>query len=175
MSTPLSAQRWKGNTRMKGITPSLWFNGNAEEAINYYLSVFKDGELLSVTRYNEAGPGPAGSVVTAEFRLADQQFIAINAGPEFPFTEAVSFVVHCESQDEVDYYWEKLTDGGEESMCGWLKDRFGLSWQVVPTVLNELLQGADAEGGVRATKAMLQMRKLDIAALQAAYDGKAPV
>jgi len=155
---------------MKGITPSLWFNNNAEEAIDFYKTVFDDVEVLSISRYGEAGPGPAGQVVTAEFRIAGQNFVAINAGPEFPFTEAISFVIHCESQEEVDHYWEKLTDGGEESQCGWLKDRFGLSWQVVPTQLMEMLQDEDPAKAMRVTQAMLQMHKIDIPTLEAARD-----
>jgi predicted 3-demethylubiquinone-9 3-methyltransferase (glyoxalase superfamily) len=155
---------------MKGITPSLWFNNNAEEAIDFYKTVFDNVEVLSISRYTEAGPGPAGQVVTAEFRIAGQKLIAINAGSEFPFTEAISFVIHCESQDEVDYYWEKLTHGGEESQCGWLKDRFGLSWQVVPTALMDMLQDKDPVKAARVTQAMLQMRKIDIPTLEAARD-----
>jgi predicted 3-demethylubiquinone-9 3-methyltransferase (glyoxalase superfamily) len=154
------------------ITPSLWFDNNAEEAANFYVSVFDDAEVLNVTRYTEAGPGPEGTAVTVSFRLNGQEFVGINGGPEFSFTEAVSFMINCETQDEVDHYWEKLTDGGEPVQCGWLKDRFGLSWQVVPKVLGELLADEDPGKAKRVTEAMLKMVKLDIAGLQAAYEGK---
>jgi predicted 3-demethylubiquinone-9 3-methyltransferase (glyoxalase superfamily) len=155
------------------ITPSLWFNGNAEEAMHYYVSVFPNSEVLGITRYTAAGPGPEGEVMTVDFRLDGLEFTGINAGPEFSFTEAVSFVIPCETQAEVDAYWEKLTDGGEPGPCGWLKDRFGLSWQVVPNALTELLAAGDPERAARVTQAMLQMSKLDIAALQQAWEGAA--
>ncbi len=156
---------------MQRITPSLWFDNNAEEAATFYVSVFDDAEILNVTRYTEAGPGPEGTVVTISFRLHGQEFVAINGGPQFPFTEAISFTINCASQEEVDYYWEKLTDGGEPVQCGWLKDRFGLSWQVVPTILQELIGDKDPAKAKRVTEAMLKMIKLDIAQLQAAYEG----
>jgi predicted 3-demethylubiquinone-9 3-methyltransferase (glyoxalase superfamily) len=156
---------------MQKITPSLWFDNNAEEAATFYVSVFDDAEILNITRYTEAGPGPEGTAVTVSFRLHGQEFVAINGGPQFPFTEAISFTINCESQEEVDYYWEKLTDGGEPVQCGWLKDRFGLSWQVVPTILQELIGDKDPAKAKRVTEAMLKMIKLDIAQLQAAYEG----
>lgn len=150
------------------INPSLWFNGNAEEAMNTYVSIFPNSEVLGVTRYTEAGPGPEGSVLTANFRLDGLEFTGINAGPEFPFTEAVSFVITCETQEDIDYYWEKLVDGGEPGPCGWLKDRFGLSWQVVPAEMGELMGNPATAASV--TQAMFQMQKLDIAALLAASE-----
>ena len=154
------------------ITPFLWFDHQAEEAMNLYVSVFKDAEVLSVSRYGEAGPGTPGSVMTASFKLNGQEFVALNGGPLFSFTEAVSFVIDCVDQAEVDYYWDALTaNGGEPGSCGWLKDQFGLSWQVVPKALNELIGGPDPEGAQRAMQAMLQMGKLDVAELQRAYDG----
>ena len=151
---------------MRGITPSLWFDGNAEAAITYYLSVFDDAEVLDVTRH-----APDGPAVAISFRLNGQELIAINGGPGFPFTEAVSFTIHCESQDEVDDLWEKLTDGGEPGRCGWLKDRFGLSWQVVPDALIELLRDEDPEKAQRVVAAMLRMSKIDIPTLQEAHAG----
>lgn len=152
--------------KMQKITPFLWFDNNAEEAMNFYMSVFSDSKLVKITSFGEAGPGPAGSILVAEFELKGQRFLALNGGPQFKFTEAVSFVVNCESQEEVDYFWTKLTaDGGEESMCGWLKDKFGLSWQIVPTVLTELLNNKDAAKAQKAMGAMLQMKKIDIQAL----------
>ena len=146
---------------MQTITPYLWFNNNAEAAMNFYLSIFKDGEVLNV------------SPMMVSFRLNGQEFIGLNGGPQFPFTEAVSFFVSCETQEEVDYYWEKLTAyGGEESQCGWLKDKFGLSWQIVPTLLGQLLGDPDRIKAERAMQAMLKMRKLDCAVLQRAFDGE---
>jgi len=156
---------------MQKITPFLWFDYQAEEAINFYTSIFKNSKIVSVSRYGEAGPGPAGSLMTATFQLEGQQFMALNGGPQFKFTEAVSFFVNCQSQAEVDYLWERLSEGGEEGQCGWLKDRYGLSWQIVPTVLGELLNNPDAEISGRVMHAMLQMRKIDIAKLQQASDG----
>lgn len=152
------------------ITPFLWFDNNAEEAMHFYVSVFKDAKVLNVSRYGEAGPGPAGSVMTATFRLNGQEFIALNGGPEFTFTEAVSFSIDCETQEDVDYYWDKLTAGGEPGPCGWLKDQFGLSWQVNPAILGKLLQDEDPAKANRVMQAMLQMSKIEIAKLQAAYD-----
>ena len=158
---------------MQKITPFLWFDDNAEEAMNFYLSVFKDSKEIRVSRYPEGGPAPAGSVMIAEFELEGQRFTALNGGPQFKFTEAVSFVINCESQEEVDHYWSKLTaDGGEESMCGWLRDKFGLSWQITPTALIDMYSAGDKEGAQRAMQAMMQMKKLDIKTLQDAYDGK---
>jgi predicted 3-demethylubiquinone-9 3-methyltransferase (glyoxalase superfamily) len=151
------------------ITPCLWFDHQAEEAARFYTSVFKNSRIEAVTRYGEAGPGPKGSVMTVAFELDGQKFTALNGGPIFKFTEAVSFAVHCENQQEVDEFWEKLTDGGTEVQCGWLKDKYGLSWQVVPTVLMEMMQDQDAQRKERVVKAMLQMKKHDIAGLEAAY------
>src|SRR5690242_14607464 len=155
---------------MQKITPFLWFDNNAEEAMNFYVSLFNNSKVLSVTRYPEGGPGPAGTVLTANFQIEGQELVALNGGPQFKFTEAVSFVVNCESQDEVDYFWEKLSAGGHTSQCGWLKDKFGLSWQIVPTAMGRLLGGKDPAKSQRVMQAMLQMTKIDIAALQRAYD-----
>jgi len=153
------------------ITPNLWFDGNAEEAAEFYMSVFENSRIIGKTHYPE-GSGPAGQVLTVEWELGGHRFVGINGGPQFKFDEAVSFAISCEDQDEVDYYWEKLIEGGgEESMCGWLKDRFGLSWQVVPEGMDELFSEADPERAQRAFEAMQKMRKLDIAALQSAADG----
>ncbi len=157
---------------MQKITPFLWFDNQAEEAMNFYVSIFKNSKVLDVTRYGEAGPGPKGTVMTAKFRLDGQEFVALNGGPQFKFTEAISFVVNCETQKEVDEFWEKLSEGGEKSRCGWLEDKFGLSWQVVPTVLVEMYQDKDPEKSQRVMKAMLQMEKLNIKKLKEAYDGK---
>ncbi len=156
---------------MQMIVPNLWFDTEAEEAANFYTSIFKDSEVTSVTHYGAAGPRPAGMVMTVNFRLQGQDFTAINGGPEFRFNEAISFLVPCESQEEVDELWDTLSEGGEEGPCGWLKDKFGLSWQVTPAVLDKLLQDEDSEKADRAMKAMLQMKKLDIAKLQEAHDG----
>ena len=156
---------------MPRITPFLWFDNNAEEAANFYVSVFKNAKLLNVARYGDAGPGPKGTVMTAEFELDGQQFVALNGGPRFKFTEAISFVVNCETQEEVDYYWERLSEGGEKSHCGWLKDKFGLWWQVVPTILNMLMADKDPQKAQRVMQAMLQMNKIDIEPLQRAYEG----
>ena len=156
---------------MQRITPNLWFDTQAEEAADFYLSVFKNSRIVSVARYPEGSPGPAGTVMTVEFELDGQRFVGINGGPQFTFDEAVSFQITCEDQDEVDYYWERLTDGGEESQCGWLKDRFGLSWQVVPGGMEEIFSDPDPKRAERAMQAMLTMRKLDLAALRAAADG----
>ena len=156
---------------MSNITPCLWFDGNAEEAVNYYLSVFPEAKLGEVSRYGEGMPMPAGTVLVANFTLLGQEFGAINAGPEFKFTEAVSFMIDCKDQAEVDYYWDKLTaNGGEPSQCGWLKDRFGLSWQVVPSALGELMTNPDPAKANRVTQALMQMGKIDIATLEAARD-----
>jgi predicted 3-demethylubiquinone-9 3-methyltransferase (glyoxalase superfamily) len=157
---------------MSRITPFLWFDNNAEEAANFYVSVFKNSKLLNVARYGDAGPGPKGTVMTAEFELDGQEFVALNGGPRFKFTEAISFVVNCETQAEVDYYWQRLSEGGEESRCGWVKDKFGLWWQVVPTILNKLIADKDPEKSRRVMEAMLQMGKIDIEPLQHAYEGR---
>jgi predicted 3-demethylubiquinone-9 3-methyltransferase (glyoxalase superfamily) len=160
------------------ITPCLWFDAEAEEAANFYVSIFKNSSRIrSINRYNKAGREvhgkPAGSVMAVEFELEGQKFVALNGGPQFKFDEAISFQVHCASQDEVDYFWSKLSSGGEEGPCGWLKDKYGLSWQVVPTVLLSMLMDADRNKAERVTKAFLQMKKFDIAALERAYDGRA--
>jgi len=158
---------------MQKIVPFLWFDNQAEEAANFYASIFDNSKILEISRYGEAGPGSAGTAMVVNFQLAGQEFSALNGGPQFKFTEAISLVVNCESQAEVDYFWEKLTaDGGEESQCGWLKDKYGLSWQIVPTALGSIIGGPDPAGAQRAVQAMLAMRKLDIARLQEAYEGK---
>lgn len=157
---------------MQKITTNLWFDGQAEEAADFYTSLFEDARVLGVERYTDAGPGEPGSVVTVTFQLAGQEFVAINGGPEFTFTEAISLSVDCETQEEVDRYWAALTaDGGEEVQCGWLKDKYGLSWQIVPRALVELLASSDREAAARATRAMLEMKKLDIQALRDAAAG----
>ncbi len=156
---------------MQKIVPNLWFDTEAEQAAGFYTSVFKNSRIVSVAHYPEGSPGPAGTVMTVEFELDGQRFVGINGGPQFPFTEAVSFQISCESQDEVDYYWERLSDGGAEGPCGWLKDRYGLSWQVVPSGMEELFTDPDPGRSQRAMQAMLGMSKLDIAALRSAADG----
>src|SRR6267142_258415 len=151
------------------ITPFLWFDTRAEEAAQFYSSIFKNSKILHVSRYGDAGPGPKGSVMVVSFELAGQQFTALNGGPRFTFSEAFSFVVNCENQQEIDEYWSKLTaDGGQESMCGWLKDKFGFSWQIVPTELGKLMSNNDPQKASRVMGALLKMRKLDIAKLKAA-------
>jgi len=162
---------------MQKITPFLWFDNQAEEAVNFYVSIFKNSKVVNITRYNDASSKaagrPEGSVMTLEFQLEGQNFVAINAGPHFKFTEAISFVVDCGSQEEVDYFWEKLTaDGGQESQCGWLKDKYGLSWQITPRVLIEMIGDKDPQKAQRVMEAMLQMKKIDIATLKRAYEGK---
>jgi predicted 3-demethylubiquinone-9 3-methyltransferase (glyoxalase superfamily) len=157
---------------MQKIVTFLWFDTQAEEAMNHYVSIFPASKVLSVSRYGEAGPGPQGSVMVANFQLAGQEFMALNGGPMYKFTEAISLFVNCESQAEVDELWRKLTDGGEPGPCGWLKDKFGLSWQIIPTVLGQLLQDPDPVKSSRVMQAMLQMGKLDIAALQRAHAGE---
>lgn len=152
------------------ITPFLWFDNQAEEAANFYVSIFKDSEVLDITRNGASGPGPEGSVLIVSFRLEDQEFAALNGGAHFTFDEAISFVVDCESQAEVDYFWDKLSEGGEPGPCGWLKDKFGLSWQIVPSVLSTLMQDPDPKKTGRVSEAMMEMTKLDITALQRAYD-----
>jgi predicted 3-demethylubiquinone-9 3-methyltransferase (glyoxalase superfamily) len=156
---------------MPQITPSLWFDTEAEEAAEFYCSIFANSRIVSRSHYGEAGPREAGTVMVVEWELDGKRFIGINGGPQFKFDEAVSFTIGCEDQDEVDYYWDKLTDGGEESQCGWLKDRFGLSWQVVPKGMAEVMGDPDPERANRAMQAMLQMRKLDLEALRRAADG----
>jgi predicted 3-demethylubiquinone-9 3-methyltransferase (glyoxalase superfamily) len=157
---------------MPKITPFLWFDSQAEEAANFYVSIFKNSKILAIARYGKSGPGPEGSAMTVEFQLDGQRFVALNGGPHFKFTEAISFVIGCETQQEVDEYWEKLSEGGEESVCGWLKDKYGLSWQIVPSVMSKLLGDKDAEKANRVMGAMLKMKKIVIADLEQAYEGK---
>ena len=156
---------------MQKISPFLWFDDQAEEAMNFYVATFENSKAGKVTRYGDAGPGPKGSVMTASFELEGQQFTALNGGPRFKFTEAISFVVNCKTQNEVDELWAKLSEGGQTQQCGWLKDRFGLSWQIVPSVLIELLNDPDPQKSERVMQAMLQMTKIDIAKLRQAYEG----
>lgn len=157
---------------MQKISTCLWFDNQGEEAATFYTSLFNDSRILKVTRFGASAPGQDEQALTVEFQLEGRDFLALNGGPAFQFNEAVSLIVDCASQEEVDKYWDALTaDGGAESQCGWLKDKYGLSWQIVPSVWNQLVAGPDAEGAQRATQAMLQMKKLDIAALQRAYDG----
>jgi predicted 3-demethylubiquinone-9 3-methyltransferase (glyoxalase superfamily) len=153
---------------MQKITPFLWFDNQAEEAANFYVSIFKNSKIVKIARYGEAGPGPKGSAMTVVFQLNGQEFIALNGGPHFKFTEAVSFSVDCKTQEEVDEFWEKLSAGGEEGQCGWLKDKYGLSWQVNPAVLGELLSDPDPQKSKRVMEAMLKMKKIDIKALKQA-------
>lgn len=155
---------------MPKITPFLWFDGKAEEAVNFYVSVFKNSKTLSVSRYGDAGPGPKGTVMTVAFELDGQQFVALNGGPHFTFSPAISFVVSCETQEEVDHFWEKLSEGRKEVQCGWLEDKYGVSWQVVPRILLELLQDKNSEKTRRVLGAMMKMVKLDVRGLQQAYD-----
>jgi predicted 3-demethylubiquinone-9 3-methyltransferase (glyoxalase superfamily) len=154
---------------MQKITPFLWFDTQAEEAAKFYLSIFENSKIKTVTRYGAAGPGPKGSVMTVDFELAGQEFVALNGGPQFKFTEAISLVVNCETQQEVDEFWAKLSKGGQEVECGWLKDRYGLSWQIVPTILSKLLSDPDPKKAQRVMEAMLKMKKIDIAALKKAH------
>jgi predicted 3-demethylubiquinone-9 3-methyltransferase (glyoxalase superfamily) len=155
---------------MQKITPFLWFDDQAEEAMNFYVAIFRNSKAGNVIRYGEAGPGPKGNVMTASFELEGQQFTALNGGPRFRFSEAISFVVSCGTQAEVDELWERLSEGGETQRCGWLKDRFGLSWQIIPVVLIELLSDPDPEKSRRVMEAMMQMTKIDIAQLRQAYE-----
>ena len=157
---------------MQKITPFLWFNDNAEEAAKFYTSIFKSSKLGTVTRYGEAGPGPKGTAMTVTFKLDGTEFIGLNGGPHFKFSEAISFVVSCKTQKEVDYYWDKLSAGGEKGRCAWLKDKFGVSWQIVPTNLPKLLGDKDPKKSQRVMQAMLQMDKIDIKRLKQAYEGK---
>jgi len=155
---------------MQKITPFLWFDHQAEEAMNFYVSIFKNSKVLSVNRYGDAGPGLKGTVLTANFELDGQVFTALNGGPMYKFSPAISFVVHCETQEEVDEYWEKLSEGGKENQCAWLDDKYGVSWQIVPNVLIELLSDPDPVKAGRVMQAMLQMKKIDIAGLRRAYE-----
>jgi predicted 3-demethylubiquinone-9 3-methyltransferase (glyoxalase superfamily) len=155
------------------ITTYLWFDREAEEAANLYTSIFKNSKILNVARYGDAGPGPKGTAMTVNFQLDGQEFIALNGGPMYKFTEAISLLVDCETQEEVDRLWNKLTaDGGEESMCGWLKDKFGLSWQIIPSALFRLMSDPDPEKSKRVMEAMLQMKKIDVPTLELAHAGK---
>ena len=157
---------------MQKITPFLWFDSNAEEAANFYTSIFKNSRILNVARYGEAGPGPKGSAMTVTFQLDGQQFIALNGGPHYTFSPAISFFVNCETQAEVDEFWNKLSAGGKEVQCGWLKDKFGVSWQIIPNALMELMSDKDPAKSQRVFKAMLQMTKIDIEGLKRAYRGE---
>jgi predicted 3-demethylubiquinone-9 3-methyltransferase (glyoxalase superfamily) len=156
--------------QMQKITPFLWFNDNAEEAMNFYVSVFRNSKIVNVRRYGDAGPGKKGTVMTGTFQIEGQQFFALNGGPRYKFTEAISLFVSCETQKEVDELWENLSAGGEKSRCGWLKDRFGLSWQIIPTALGKMLGDRDPGKASRVMQAMLQMDKIDIKKLKQAYD-----
>ncbi|HEY0614774.1 MAG TPA: VOC family protein [Candidatus Elarobacter sp.] len=158
---------------MQKIRPFLWFDDQAEEAANFYVSVFPNSKRLGVSHYGEDAPGPKDEVMVARFEIEGQEFLALNGGPEYTFTPAISFYVDCETQTEVDYYWEKLSDGGETNRCGWLTDKFGVTWQIVPSILGDLMQDDDDEKSGRVMQAMLKMEKLDIAGLQRAYDGTA--
>jgi predicted 3-demethylubiquinone-9 3-methyltransferase (glyoxalase superfamily) len=153
---------------MQRITPFLWFDGNAEEAANFYISIFKNSKMGKISRYGDAGPGPKGSAMSVKFQLEGQEFFALNGGPQFKFTPAISFFVNCETQQEVDELWDKLSAGGRTDRCGWLQDKFGLSWQIIPTVLGQLLGDKDPQRAKRAMQAMLQMTKIDIKKLQQA-------
>ena len=157
---------------MKTITPCLWFDTEGEEAARFYTSAFPNSKIVNIARYGSAGPRPEGTVMTVDFELDGQRFVALNGGPEFTFSEAISFQVYCESQDEVDRYWSALADGGEEGPCGWLKDRFGVSWQIVPTRLIELLTDSDQEKAQRVMQAMLSMKKIEIEPLERAAAGE---
>jgi len=157
---------------MQKITPFLWFDGKAEEAAKFYTSIFKNSKIGSVSRYGEGGPGPKGAVLSATFELDGQEFIALNGGPQFTFSPAISFFVNCETQEELDEIWEKLCEGGKKNRCGWLQDKFGVSWQVIPTALGKLMSDPDPEKSGRVMKAMLQMEKIDIRGLQQAYENK---
>ncbi len=157
---------------MQKITTFLWFDNHAEEAVNFYTSIFKNSSIDKVARFGDSGPGPKGSVMTIAFRLQGQEFVALNGGPIYQFTPAISLVVNCESQTEVDYYWNHLVAGGKPVQCGWLQDKYGLSWQIVPTALPDLLMDSNQEKAARVTQAMMKMIKLDIAELKRAFDGK---
>jgi|SRR6185369_10178471 len=157
---------------MQKITTFLWFNDNAEEAANFYTSIFKDSKITSIARYGDSGPGPKGSVMIVEFELNGQKFLALNGGPHFTFTEAISLMVNCENQKEVDELWEKLSSGGQKSQCGWLKDKYGLSWQITPIALMQMQKDKDPEKTRRVMEAMMKMSKIDIATLERAYRGE---
>jgi len=171
-ATALNNSEERKEKAMQKISPFLWFDGNAEEAANFYVSIFKNSKILNISRYADSGPGPKGSVMVVKFQLNGQEFMALNGGPAFKFTEAISFLVNCETQQEVDDLWEKLTAGGKEIQCGWLKDKYGLAWQIVPTILGELMADKDPKKAARVMRAMMQMIKIDINKLQQAYDQK---
>lgn len=156
---------------MQKITPFLWFDNNAEEALNFYTSIFKNSEITQVSRYGDVGPGPKGSLLTARFNLEGQEFLALNGGPQYKFTPAVSFLIDCKTQEEIDYYWDKLLEGGQAQQCGWLVDKYGLSWQVVPAILPKYLSDKDAGKASRVMQTMMKMVKLDIQELEDAYKG----
>jgi predicted 3-demethylubiquinone-9 3-methyltransferase (glyoxalase superfamily) len=160
----------KEENDMQKITPFLWFDGKAEEAMNFYISIFKNSKVVSVTRYGDAGPGPKGTVMAATFQLEGQAFTALNGGPQFTFSPAISFFVNCQTQQEVDELWERLSEGGEKQNCGWLRDKYGVSWQIIPSALGEMLNDTDRVKADRVMKAMLQMHKIDIRSLKQAYD-----
>ena len=162
----------KQQTHQQKITPFLWFNDNAEEAMNLYTSVFKDSKIVNVTRYGKGAPGKEGTVMTGTFQIDGQTFYVLNGGPQFKFTEAISLFVNCETQEEVDELWEKLSEGGQKSQCGWLKDKFGLSWQIIPAAMGQMLQDKDPQKSQRVMQAMMQMTRIDIQKLQAAYNGE---
>lgn len=157
---------------MQKITPFLWFDTQAEEAMNFYVSIFKDSKVVSISRYPEGSPAPAGTVMTTKFELEGQEFVALNGGPTFKFTEAISLVVNCTSQEEVDYFWEKLSEGGQEVECGWLKDKYGLSWQITPTILIDLMSSNDPKQNERVMQAMMKMVKIDIETIKRAAAGE---
>jgi predicted 3-demethylubiquinone-9 3-methyltransferase (glyoxalase superfamily) len=172
VNVKIEYQNISNKNHMQKITPFLWFDNNAEEAINFYTSIFKDSKIVNVSRYGEGGPGPKGTVMSATFLLNGQEFMALNGGPHFKFTEAISLFIKCETQPEIDEMWEKLSEGGQKSRCGWLKDKFGLSWQVVPPILGQFLSDKDPEKSKRVMMAMMKMDKIDIKTLQQAYDNK---
>lgn len=155
---------------MQKITPFLWFNDQAEEAVNFYTSIFKNSKVGKIARYGDAGPRPKGTVMTTTFQLDGQDFIALNGGPQFTFSPAISFVVNCQTQEEIDELWERLSEGGEKIQCGWLKDKYGISWQIVPSVLAHMMQDKDGEKSNRVMKAIFQMKKIDIATLKRAFE-----
>jgi predicted 3-demethylubiquinone-9 3-methyltransferase (glyoxalase superfamily) len=157
---------------MQKVTPFLWFNDKAEEAMNFYVSIFKNSKVVGVSRYGDAGPGPKGAAMVATFEIEGQQFHALNGGPQFTFSPAISFLISCKTQQEVDEFWEKLSEGGKKNRCGWLRDKYGLSWQVVPKILGELMQDKDPEKSKRVMQAMLQMDKIDIEGLERAYENR---
>jgi predicted 3-demethylubiquinone-9 3-methyltransferase (glyoxalase superfamily) len=162
----------KVQSNQQKIAPFLWFNDNAEEAVNFYVSVFKNSRITTVMRYGPEGPGPQGAVMSMAFELEGQEFMALNGGPQFSFTPAISFFVHCSTQQEVDELWEKLSEGGSKEQCGWLRDKYGLSWQIIPDILGELLQDKDRVKAGRVMQAMMLMKKIDIQKLKEAYEGK---